>query len=210
MSGQPKSISISPITYSAVNILASQNRGSAGALTVNGSLASSGVVSLANAYKVDLVSTGDLSGKNFTITGTDWNGVAQSESMAGPNNNTVTSTKYYKTITGISVDATMGGVNLTAGASNSLISQVVPVDIYAPTTKVAVDVVSGTIVYSVEKCYERPTAGETPNFVDGGLLGLAVDSNVTLNEPIGAIRLVINSYSSTPSITFRIQQVRYY
>ncbi len=91
-------------------VCASQTPSGSGNLTINGALASSGSVNFTTAAseqprKVTFFGTGNESGKNFTITGTDSAGAAQTEVVAGPNNSTVSSTKFFNTITQIAVSA---------------------------------------------------------------------------------------------------------
>ena len=50
---------------------------------------------------VTLTSTGNISGVTFTVTGTDASGAAQTEDITGPNNNTVTGSKKFLTVTQI-------------------------------------------------------------------------------------------------------------
>ena len=45
-------------------------------------------------YKVSIKSSTNESGKNFTIVGTTVGGAAVTETIAGPNNNTVYTTNY--------------------------------------------------------------------------------------------------------------------
>tara|TARA_R100000231_G_scaffold139352_1_gene120300 strand:+ start:839 stop:2725 length:1887 start_codon:yes stop_codon:yes gene_type:complete len=91
-------------------VCASQTPSGSGNLTINGALASSGSVNFTTAAseqprQVTFFGTGDESGKTFTITGTDFLGAAQTEEVTGPNNTTVSSTKYFNTITQIAVSA---------------------------------------------------------------------------------------------------------
>ena len=68
------------------------------------------------ATTVTLTSAGNISGVNFTITGTDENGDAVTETRTGPNANTVTTTEAFLTVTGVSVDAAVG-TNTSVGFS---------------------------------------------------------------------------------------------
>ena len=58
--------------------------------------------------KVTITSAGNESDIDFTIVGTDLSGAAASETLTGPNATTVTSTKFYKTITSITPDGAVG------------------------------------------------------------------------------------------------------
>jgi len=57
---------------------------------------------------ITLTSAGNISGVNFTITGIDDWGYNISHVMAGPNANTVTSTKCFKTIISIAANGAVG------------------------------------------------------------------------------------------------------
>lgn len=108
----------------ADGIAASQTAGAAaGSLTINGAKASAGVATLNAARQITLASAGNLSGRTFTITGTDVNGTAVTEDLSGPNNNTVTTTKHFLTVTDIDFDAGTSAA-MTAGFNTSAIAVV--------------------------------------------------------------------------------------
>ncbi len=69
---------------------------------------------------ITISSAGAFSGRTFTLTGTDKDGLAQTETMAGPANGTVTSTKYYQTISSVAVDGALA-TNTSVGFSSSLV-----------------------------------------------------------------------------------------
>jgi hypothetical protein len=92
--------------------------GNNAALTIGGALASGGAVALDSGRVVTILSAGDDSAKSFTVTGTDVNGDAQTESITGANAGTATGSKYFKTISGISAVGNPAG-NVSAGINNS-------------------------------------------------------------------------------------------
>jgi hypothetical protein len=105
-----------------------QQLGAAGNLLINGALVSSGIAKmLFNSTKVSLISTGDLSTVNFTITGEDDNQRAIVEIIAGPNNNSIYTAKYFKTISKISADAAVP-VNVKVGSSQYSVSNIAVAD----------------------------------------------------------------------------------
>jgi len=108
----------------ADGICLSQTSGAtASTLTINGAKASGGVATLNSARQITLASAANLADKTFTITGTDVNGDALTESLTGPNNSTVTSTKHFLTVTEIAfTDGTSG--TMTAGFNTSAIAVV--------------------------------------------------------------------------------------
>lgn len=129
--------------------------------TVAGGAATSSIV-LANSYPVvfanfartiTLTSTDNLSGVNFTITGTDTFGNSISEVLVGPNNATVTSAKQYYTVTNISCDGAY--TNFSIGTGSTGTSQWIKVNTLSSSSAItlASDVV-GTINYTVNQTVE--------------------------------------------------------
>ena len=90
-------------------------------LTIGGSSAVAGAVTLDVARQVTLVSTASETSSNtkFTVVGTDANGAALSEevTMAGASV-TVSSTNFFKTIASITNNATASAGQITAGLGN--------------------------------------------------------------------------------------------
>jgi len=215
-----KTLNFAPTTPSANGICLSQTPAGAGNLVLNGALASGGAVSFGNAsqkiatqgfhsYLIDITSAANDSARTFTITGTDPDGKAQTEARAGPNIGTVTSVKYWRSISSIAIDAaSAGALTLGINAAGQFVSQSVSLDIYTKDTSVAVDI-SGTINYDVQKCFERPTAGETPNWVAGGLSAQTADASTAYTAPTGAVRLKVNSYSAAATAKLQVLQSMY-
>lgn len=85
-------------------------------LTINGANASGGVATFTAARKVTITSAGTDDGRTFTITGTDINGAAQTETITGPDTTTVTGASYFKTVTQVTVDNDTAGA-ITVGMS---------------------------------------------------------------------------------------------
>ena len=92
--------------------------GNNAALVIGGALASGGAVTLSHGRIVTILSAGDDSAKSFTVTGTDVNGDAQTESITGANAGTATGSSYFLTISGISAVGNPAG-NVSAGVNGS-------------------------------------------------------------------------------------------
>ena len=92
--------------------------GNNAALTIGGALASGGSCTFDAGRIVTILSAGNDAAKSFTVTGTDVNGDAQTESITGANAGTATGSKYFKTISGISAVGNPAG-NVSAGINNS-------------------------------------------------------------------------------------------
>ena len=100
------------------HIAAAQTLGGAGNFT----LANTTVGNLPQT--ITFTSTGNISGVTMTITGTDLNGDAQTENISGPNNNTVTSTNAFLTVTQVAADAAVStntSIGITGTAKEGIV-----------------------------------------------------------------------------------------
>ena len=91
--------------------------GGAQDLTIDGAQTSGGVATFTAARLITIASAGADDGRTFTVTGTDVNGNAQTETITGPDTATVTGTLYFRTVTTVSVDDDTAGA-ITVGMSN--------------------------------------------------------------------------------------------
>ena len=107
---------LNSLSASTTSIAAAQTTSGADNLSLAAAAGTGAFHDTDQASAITLTSTGNISGVNFTITGTDIAGNALSEVLAGPNNNTVTSTKFYNTVTQI---ATNGAVGTNTSAGNA-------------------------------------------------------------------------------------------
>jgi hypothetical protein len=87
-------------------------------LTINGAKSSGGVATFSASRRITVTSAGADNGRIFTIVGTDVNGVAQTELITGPNTTTVTGTRYFRTVTQVSVDGNTAGA-ITVGMADA-------------------------------------------------------------------------------------------
>jgi flagellar hook-associated protein 2 len=109
-----------PLTLDGTSVTATDTDGlvdnetiaSAGNLTLDGAQTSSGSALSLNSF-ITLTSSNDLSSVTFTITGTDINGNAQTETIVGPTaNGSIASTKIFRDITQISSDDAVTDINI--------------------------------------------------------------------------------------------------
>lgn len=202
---RPKRIAITPATIDRDGISVAQQKVGAGNLTITGALASGGVATMAYPYAVEAYSAGNISTVTFTVTGTDQWGRTQTGTITGVNAGAVATTKYFKTVTQIASDGAVG-TDVEVGAADE-IGYVIPLEIYAANTSIAVDI-SGTINFSVQKCFERLTADETPNWVAGGITTQTADTQTAYTGPTAGVRLKVNSYSNGATIAMSVLQAK--
>jgi|OM-RGC.v1.013708674 hypothetical protein len=98
-------------------------------LIINGNLASGGIVPFINngySRQISFTSVNNLSASSFVVTGMQ-NGVMLSETVTGPNNNTVYSTNIYDVISSIVSSGIVANVSVGSGYSGffQLISPVI-------------------------------------------------------------------------------------
>ena len=101
------------------HIAAAQTLGGAGNFT----LANTTVGNLPQT--ITFTSTGNIASVSMTITGPDLNGNAQTESLNGPNNNTVTSTNKFLTVTQVAADgavSTNTSIGITGTAKEGILT----------------------------------------------------------------------------------------
>lgn len=156
------------------------------------------------AHRLNITSGNNISALTITITGTDENGVAQTEDVTGPNATTVESTKYFLTVTSVAISATLGSNTMDVGWVDEFVTPTVPFDYHVDDVAVRV-VVGGTINYSVNKTfgdiYKASTVAlEWSDVTDpAGLIDMtSITASVERGfDPIPTgLRLKANSYSN--------------
>jgi len=106
---------IVPATKSATAVCAAQAVAGAGNATINGASATAGVATFdyARTVNVDSTDAGDTT-QTVTVTGTDYYGQLQTETIALNGTTAVAGQKAFKTIIQVAVSAALAG-NLTVG-----------------------------------------------------------------------------------------------
>lgn len=187
-------------------IALAQQLGAAGSLTLNGAFVTSGVAQLDTQRKVGITSTGNLSAVTFTVYGTDQAGNTISESLAGPNNNTVSTTLDFYTVTQVAASAAVG-TDVIVGTTGVGASAPVPLDIYLDPFNVSLFVdVQGTVNFTVQFTFDDVQANAGPyvwtNHPD--LTSGTADGDGTYISPVTATRIVTNS--GTDPLVFTVIQ----
>ena len=188
-------------------ICASQTHGAAASLTINGSLASGGVATMAAQQQIGITSTANYSAVNFTITGTDGYGRVISEVLAGPNNGTADSVLNYLTVTSI----TSSGATSTALTVDTIgvgASGEIPMDQYLNPANASLTVeISGTANVTAQFTTDD-IWGKAPGpftwFPVTQLTGVTASATSTVNDAVTAVRLLTNS--GTGTVVFTVLQ----
>src|SRR5690606_34405190 len=135
------------------------------------------------------------------ITGLDADGKTISEAVIGPNQTTVETTKYFKSISAVSVSATLGSETMDIGWVDEVATALYPLNWRenVPAGLFQLDV-AGTISVDVQFFVADPgryaDASRIPApVVDADLDGETSDVVAFIEEPgYHAFRVIINSY----------------
>lgn len=197
------SVTIAALSDDADGIAQSQSAAGAEDLTLNGALVSAGTATMGAAQIITITSAADDSGVVFTITGTDADGVAQTEEVTGANASTATSAKYFKTVTQVATDgATTGNVTVGPVASDGAVSATLECNLnehgddykYLLSTNI-----SGSTTFEVETCVEDYSSGISSSgtwIADTTHTGKTADFQSLAVVPAQCVRLKLSSYTS--------------
>lgn len=175
-----------------------------GSLTLNGDLVVSGVAQLGSQRKVGIASTGDLSLITFTVYGTNQAGLAISESLLGPDNDTVSTTLDFLTVTQVAASAAVG-TDVEVGTTGVGASAPLPLDLYLDpfNASIFLDVVP-TVNCTVEYTGDDnvlTSVGPFTWFAHSDLTSETADAVGTIISPVTAVRLVTNSGTGSVEMT---------
>lgn len=181
--------------------------GAAGGLAVNAP-----TDGLAHQVSIRNDSITNHSAKTLTLTGTDQDGRAQTETLAAPNTSaTVESTKYFRTLTSVAVSASIGADTFDIGWVDEVLSAIKLLNwrSESPAT-INVDV-TGTINFTVQQTFDHPL--QTDAQLQGAqwqdITALAAKTADTLSvATLGAtaLRIIVNSYSSGAELQVNVIQ----
>lgn len=181
-----------------------QTKASAGPLILNGANVVAGVAVFNAAYLVTVTSTGNDSTRTYIITGTNSSGVAMTETVTGPNTTTISTTRYFKTVTDVSVagGGTVGTIRVgfgTAGVAPPLV-----LDIHGrPDVSLQV-VVSGSVTWTVQQTLDSLWDISNPTWFshpDPNMVAQTINRQGNYAYVPAAVRLLITSGTGTATLT---------
>ena len=197
-------------------VFQNQTLGGAGSFILNGAGVTSGqwVTPDLFAKQIGFASTGNISGVNFTISGYEDRNktILISETIAGPNNNTVETTNYFYSIQSISASGAVG-TNTKAGPVDEAISQIIPIKrSYSDKSERQVGltfIVTGTINYTVQQTNDdvQSLTDRTFNWLDTddtNVVSATASKNSNYIAIPQAMRVKINSYSSGAELLIQV------
>ena len=201
-------ITVGPYTHAVASTTAFNAQGftSTGAATAPTTTTTSD--GLANYVTLTSPVQATLAGINFTIVGTDPDGHDISETIAGPASaSTVTSTKFFKTVTTIQPSATMGALTLAVGIAVTAITPTIPLTNSAAAAGMTV-AVTGTVNYTMYETFANVyvhSVGTVSTPITALTSKTANTSGSAAVSATGVI-LLINSVTATATVTIWLNQ----
>ena len=199
-----------------VSLSQKPSAGGVQALLLNGSLVVNGVAVFDVARQVAITSSGNESSLTFTISGTNFMGRPQSETLAGPNVGTVASALYYQTVTSITVSNNTAG-NITVGTNGSATSPWYPMNYNRyPVSSQICDVSSGAdLSYTVQFTGDNLQIVNGYVNMDASILAVPQNHSTLTNQTVSntgilisgvcGVRITIN-YWVSGSVTMNVIQ----
>lgn len=165
------------------------------------------------AHQLNLTSGADISGIDFTITGTDADGVAITETIAGPAATTVETTNYFLTVTEITISATLGSDEVDIGWVDEFVTPTIGVNYHRSESSLRV-AVTGTINYTAQQTFDElrlrsDGAFDWSDSTDTDLVSATASQISVFDKPVTGIRFKANSYSSGAALDVYFVQARY-
>lgn len=169
---------------------------------------------LAHIVGITGIAATNHSGKTFTVTGTGPDGESISEGIAGPNGAVlVSTTKYFKTVTSITVSSTTGADTFNLGWTAVAVSPLYVMNWRQQNFQTSLAmVVTGTINVTTQQCYdglhgEYVTAYASLTwFPHASLTGKTANTDANTLSPITAVRLLVNSVTAGGTVALLVVQ----
>lgn len=212
------------MTHSDANddgIAETQALAAAGNLTLNGADVSNGVATICpygTERAVILTSGGNDTGITFTVYGLNASGNPVQQTVTGTNGSTVTTTRLFHKVTRIYASGQVA-TTIKAGTTAVMSSRWVALNTNLTPFNVGLAVnITGTINYTVQTTYDNilettaasPTSPELPiipfAWSVSDLASKNADLQSSLTTPVMAVRIVLNSGTSSPTADFYIAQ----
>lgn len=190
---RPVVVTVGPLSAASANAICLSQTPAAGALTINGALASGGVATLDAPRRVLITASGNESAKTFVITGTNLTNQVIRETITGPNASTAQSVLDYKTVTSITISATAAAA-LTVGTNGVASSAWVRFDEWAPSDISIQCTASGTVNYTVQQTLDDPNSPTNPVGIASVTWVPSPDTNL-----IAAIGTIQSNYAFMPT-----------
>lgn len=162
------------------------------------------------AHLVIITPSGSVTG-NYSLTGTDADGITQTETLATNTTNAVTSVKYYKTLTQVLAPTGIGAETVDIGWTDDVVSPTFPID-WASTAAANIFVdISGTINFTIQETFGdvlKPGAvpASYPWASISALASKTADTYGQTSVGATAFRVLLNSLTASATIGYYTDQ----
>ena len=158
------------------------------------------------AHKVIITPSGSVTG-NYSLTGTDENGRAQTETLATDTVNAVTSAKFYLTLTEVLAPSGIGANTVDIGWTDDVVSPAYPLDWPSgANANIFIDI-SGTIDFTVQESFSNIFTTTVPVWsAISALTSKTADTFGQANPGATAFRILVNSLTAGATIAFTTSQ----
>ena len=153
----------------------------------------------------------DYQGITITLTGKDQDGLTVVDVVTGPAGSaTVSSSVYFAQLDSAVPSATIGADTFDIGMAAQVTTQTYPSNYHNPSTGFIIDV-TGTIDWTLQHTGDEiqlPRSGNGftwQNHTDSDLVAQTISRSGNYAYGIGALRLIVNSYTAPASVTISIR-----
>jgi hypothetical protein len=204
---RPFTIDVDPANIVADG-LGAANDSSGATYTMHGTLTSGGTFTSADGLgriiAITDAGTDDQSGATYTLTGTDADGYVQTEAITGPTADaTVESTKYFLTITSITIASPAATSTADIGTVDEVATSTVPLDMYAETALNVIAELTGTANWDIQVTNNDPFNDLTTVgwVVEPNWDGKSANTTAAFAAPgYRAMRVIFNTYTDTAEL----------
>ena len=207
---RPINVTVGPLAAaSANNVCTSQAIAANASFAINGTLASGGVATTDTPRRILFTASVNAGTAVFTMTGTDGNGQVQTESVTVVGTTSAYTALDYKTVTAVSVNAS---VTATVGTNGVASSPWIRLDEWSTFPTAMQATVTGTVNYSVQQTLQDPNSPTNPiapalvtfmNSSDPAVVNATASAQssytyapifckVTLNSGTGSVNLIVS------------------
>lgn len=194
----------------ADGLAASQTPAAGGvqSLTLAGALMSGGVFTATDAGHLMVIAcAADETSRTFTVTGTDIRGMAITDAITGVDTASATGVRYFKTVTGITVDDDTTGA-ITVGVVGKCSSDWILANWASSNFKLGFSCDIGAGTFSVQHTQADLQTNSDLNELAHNHASIAAktaDDSGSYDYPIRGIRMIFTAYTSGTG-TFKVTQ----
>lgn len=169
------------------------------------------------AHRLDIIGSAHVqTGATYTITGTNSNGEAQVETIAGPGSGTTIETlKYFLTVTSLKIASPVASSSIDLGTVDEIVAPVYLLNWRANDgATIAIMGMSGTIDVYIEETFDNLAAVSgggvgisAANWISSAVNNATADETGLLTQHATAVRIRSASYTNTAEFQLHINQV---